>query len=260
MIQRFAAIALLLLLVGCSRPADPGPPARPPGNAGAGPTVGISGTAPVTVTPATVVIRFSRCGNGDGCGGEYDRLTVGADGRAVTWRGRELVAVRLPAAELNGLRTDLVALLAGREGTIDRFTGSHEPAAEITVVNPDGKKVHRVRLNGTPTEQDKPIVTAVDRLRELTRRVRDTGEPDLTAPIAVRLYEDRNAIDELPKAQWPESVPDPGLPTDVPWVVEYRGQEATALREALGSAPQAAVRIGKRTWVVSWEASPPSEG
>ncbi|MGW0587483.1 hypothetical protein [Streptosporangium sp. NPDC002607] len=255
---------VLLLLVGCSEPADTGKTATPAGAARTGGTTAPAGDLGLTQSdapqamPDGVVIRFLSCGP-ETCGGG-ERMNVGADGRAVSLRKGELAVIRLSPAELSELRDGLVALLAGREGTIERTRASDQPFFDVTVVGLDGK-VHQTRLEGAPLVEDKPIVAAFDRLSVLTRRVRATGELDRTAPIQVRMYEDENT-DPVRRATWPKGVPMPVVPTSAPasWIENrvYRGQEAKALRAALGAARDyVEVRVGKRRLIVFWEAEVP---
>ncbi|MEV4376131.1 hypothetical protein [Streptosporangium sp. NPDC049644] len=231
---------------------------------------GCSATAETTATPETtatvartgaqtddVVVRFLRCGPMTCVGG--DSLSVTGDGRAVSLRDGELVAVRLSATELGDLRAGLVEALAGREGTLDRTGGAtDQPFAVITVTGQDGK-VHENRLEGAPLVEDERIVAAGERLTALTGRIRATGTPDRTAPIEVTLYQDENT-DPVRRMTWPKGVPTPALPTPDSWITSrvYRGQEAKTLRAALGAAEDnVEARIGKRTLIASWKAELP---
>ncbi|GAA0841859.1 hypothetical protein ACFQVD_23465 [Streptosporangium amethystogenes subsp. fukuiense] len=239
-------LAAVLLLTGCSATAET--------------TATLETTATVARAGAQaddVVVRFLRCGPMTCVGG--DSLSVTGDGRAVSLRDGELVAVRLSATELGDLRAGLVEALAGREGTLDRTGGAtDQPFAVITVTGQDGK-VHENRLEGAPLVEDERIVAAGERLTALTGRIRATGTPDRTAPITVTLYEGRG-VRPVRQASWPEGVLAPVLDqaSGNPSSRTYRGEEAKALRTALGAAgEQVAVLVGGRTLIAGWEAELP---
>jgi|GEM_PF-6859805 len=237
--MRFLRTAVLLLLViGCSGTT----------------TAAVETTASARARPDEVVVRFVSCG-GMTCEGG-DSMSVTADGRAGSLREGELVVVPLPAAELRDLRAGLVEALAGREGTLDRTGGAtDQPFAVVTVVD-SGARTHETRLEGTPSAQDAPVVAATERLSKLTARIRSTGTPDVTAPITVTMYEDPSA-GPMRRATWPEGITTPieaasggnfGTQT-------YRGDEATALRTALGKAGEnVTVTAGGKTLIARWEA------
>ncbi|MEU0485606.1 hypothetical protein ABZ260_41310 [Streptosporangium sp. NPDC006013] len=242
----------MLLLTGCSATAESTATVKTSATA--------ETSAPIARTGARtddVVIRFLRCGPMTCVGG--DSLSVTGDGRAVSLRDGELVAVPLSAAELGDLRAGLVAALAGREGTLDRTGGAtDQPFTVITVTDREGK-VHENRLEGAPLVEDERIVAAGERLTALTGRIRATGTPDRTAPITVTLYEGRG-VRPIRQAGWPEGILAPVLDT-APGSLSsqtYRGEEAKALRTALGAAEEhVAVVVGGQTLIASWEAELP---
>ncbi|MER6172977.1 hypothetical protein [Streptosporangium sp. NPDC001681] len=242
-------LAVVLLLTGCSATAESTATVKTSATA--------ETSAPIARTGARtddVVIRFLRCGPMTCVGG--DSLSVTGDGRAVSLRDGELVAVPLSAAELGDLRAGLVAALAGREGTLDRTGGAtDQPFTVITVTGQDGK-VHENRLEGAPLVEDERIVAAGERLTALTGRIRATGTPDRTAPITVTLYEGRG-VRPIRQASWPEGVLAPALdPASGNLSSQtYRGEEAKALRTALGTAEEnVAVVVGGQTLIARWEA------
>ncbi|MGW0589297.1 hypothetical protein [Streptosporangium sp. NPDC002607] len=250
-------LAAALLLAGCSKTAETAETGKAAETSKTAETGKAAESAKPAWAPGDPVIRFLSCGPMTCVGG--DRLRVGEDGRAVSLRDGELVVVRLSTAELRDLRSELVALLAWREGTIDRTGGaSDQPFSVVTVVD-SGGGVHETRLEGGPLVEDERIFAAIQRLSALTDRVRTTGELDLTAPIEVTLYQDENT-DPVRRVTWPRDVPTPALPTPDRWIVSqvYRGQEAKTLRAALGAAEDnVEVRIGKRTLIASWKAELP---
>ncbi|MEV0753962.1 hypothetical protein [Streptosporangium sp. NPDC050280] len=228
----------LLLVVGCSGAT----------------TTAVETTAPTGVRPGDVVVRYVSCG-GMTCEGG-DSMSVTADGRAVSLRDSELVVVPLPVAELRDLRAGLVESLAGKEGTLDRTGGAtDQPFAVVTVVD-SGGRTHETRLEGTPTTEDAPVVAATERLSKLTARIRATGTPDSTAPVTVTMYEDPSTR-PVRRATWPEGITTPieaasggNFGTET-----YRGDEAKALRTALGKAGEnVTVVAGGKTLIARWEA------
>ncbi|MFS1297824.1 hypothetical protein [Streptosporangium longisporum] len=271
-----AAVTFLLLLAGCSGgPTETvsGATVEPTGNTGgAGSTRSPENTESMesTESPETpgspgstegagvpgdrssdVVVRFHRC-LGMTCDGG-DAMSVTAGGRALSLRKGELVAVTLPRAELRELRAGIVADLAGREGTLDRTGGAtDQPFAVVTVVDAAGR-THETRLEGSPTAEDARIVAAIDRLGALTARIRSTGTPDRTGPISVTMYEDPNTRTGR-EAAWPGGVPTP-VTSGNHGVREYRGEQAEAVRAALGGpGDEVGVRAGDKVLVARWEA------
>ncbi|MFI6506941.1 hypothetical protein ACIBCT_04990 [Streptosporangium sp. NPDC050855] len=262
-----AAVTLLLLLAGCSggptgtvsgATVEPTGSGEGAGSTGSTETPGTPGTPGSTEgagvpgdRPSDVVVRFHRC-LGMTCDGG-DAMSVTAGGRALSLRKGELVAVTLPRAELRELRAGLTADLAGREGTLDRTEGAtDQPFAVVTVVDAAGR-THETRLEGSPTAEDARIVAAIDRLGALTARIRSTGTPDRTGPITVTMYEDPNTRTGR-EAAWPGDVPTP-ITSGNHGVREYRGEQAEAVRAALGGpGDEVGVRAGDRVLVARWEA------
>ncbi|GAA2895757.1 hypothetical protein GCM10010517_60600 [Streptosporangium fragile] len=237
------AFAAVLPLAGCTGGAPPaGPPATP------------SAASSGTPGPGDAVIRFLRCGP-ETCGGG-DRLSVAGDGRAVTLRDGELVALALPVSEVEDMRARLVKSLAVRPGTLDRTGGAtDQPFTVITAVASDGR-VHETRLQGGPLVEDEWFVAEAERLTTLTRRVLTSGAVDRTAPIEVVAHRDENT-DPVRRATWPTGVPAPALSSGPHGLTrrEYRGREAAAVRASLGAAgDDVAVRVGGETLIASWQA------
>ncbi|MEU4831999.1 hypothetical protein [Streptosporangium sp. NPDC023615] len=258
-----AAVTFLLLLAGCSGGATDivsGATVEPSTSSGTTVTVepstppATTATSKTTATPGSpasdVVVRFHRC-LGMTCDGG-DAMSVTADGRAMSLRDGERVAVRLPGAELRELRARLVAGLAGRQGTLDRTGGAtDQPFAVVTVVDASGR-THETRLEGSPSAEDAGVVAAIERLGALNARVRSTGTPDRTGPVTVTMYEDPNARTGR-LATWPEGVPTP-ITSGNHGVREYRGEQAEAVRAALGGpGDEVRVRAGDKVLVARWE-------
>ncbi|MEU8386081.1 hypothetical protein [Streptosporangium sp. NPDC048865] len=236
---RTAVLLPFLLVTGCS---------------GNGTTAVVETSAPTGAGPGAVVVRYVSCG-GMTCEGG-DSMSVTADGRAVSLRDAELVVVRLPEAELRGLRAGLVESLAGREGRIDRTGGAtDQPFAVVTVID-SGGRTHETRLEGTPAAEDAPVVAATGRLSKLTAKIRSTGTPDVTAPITVTMYEDPSARPRR-QATWPEGIKTPieAATGGNFGTLTYRGRDATTLRTALGKAgDNVTVTAGGKTLIARWEA------
>ncbi|MBB2910367.1 hypothetical protein FHS43_001630 [Streptosporangium becharense] len=244
-------LATVLLLVVALSLAGCGGGASPAGSAAASPA-----PPQAAPEPGDAVIRFLECLNAEGGCAESGRMSVTGDGRALTRRDGELVVLQIPVSEVEDMRGRLVKSLARRPGTLDRTRGlSDQPYAVITAVAADGR-VHETRLEGGPLVEDEWFVAEQERLSALTGRILATGKVDRKAPIEVSMYEDED-VEPARQATWPAGVPAPAMPSDPRAVAEreYRGEEAAAVRAALGTAlDEVAVRVGGRTLIASWRA------
>jgi len=184
---------------------------------------------------------------------ESGGLVIGPGRRGQTLLEGECVVMTIPAAEIDRLRRDLVADLAGYEGNYYTEV-TDQPDVLVAVRGYDGR-VHSASFNGPVAARSSGLQSAVNRVLAVRQRVWEKGEVDRNADISVVLSPDEGT-EEGPRAIWPPAVPPPsGAAEDIPSRT-YRGKQAAAVRAALGPALRDPVTVLPNRSVVlaSWTA------
>ena len=184
---------------------------------------------------------------------ESGQFVIGPGRRGETVLEGECVVMTIPAAEIDRLRRDLVADLAGYEGHY-YTTATDQPDVLVAVRGYDGR-VHSASFNGPADARSSGLQSAINRVLAVRQRVSENGEIDRNADISVVLSPDQGT-EEGPRAIWPSAVPPPsGAAEDIPSRT-YKGKQATAVRAALGPATRDRVTMLPNRSVVlaSWTA------